>query len=358
MKEPTKSNSYIDNILNGDGVNAGVNSGSGTPVQNLESFYQFPAFQTYLIDTIPGNPNYYRGAIPPGGGELQRLSSETSGSSGEVVLSLGANYSNKLYIGGTLGIDFVNYTENSTYQELDPTNVIPDFNSFSLNQYVNTYGAGVNFKFGMIYSATDWLRVGAAVHTPTWYSLHDDYSNTISTVFDNGDQFSYGSPAGSFDYTLTTPFKAIGSVAFIIGKMGLVSADYEYLDYSNMRFSADDPGTFFDVNNTIRQKYTSTGNMKVGTEWRLADIYRVRAGFDYFGSPYASGVAVSGADLAQTAVSLGFGVRDKAFSIDFGYAYSVAKNYTQQYYLSDESVPGAVNKVETNNFLMTFGFRF
>ncbi len=34
--------------------------------------------------------------------------------------------------------------------------------------------------------------------------------------------------------------KAIGSIAFIIGKYGSVSADYEIVDYSNMKLRAQD----------------------------------------------------------------------------------------------------------------------
>ncbi len=348
------NNSYLDYILQG---------ANGTATQNLDQFYQNLAYQTYLIDTTYDN-NHYRSVIPYAG-ELQRRSSETSGSSGEVVISLGANYGNRLYIGGTLGIDYLNYTENTNYQELDPNNTIPDFNSFTLAQNLITTGVGVNFKFGMIFSATDWLRLGAAVHTPTFYSMHDDYSNTMTSTFDDGTSYVWSSPQGSFDYSLATPFKAIGSAAFIIGKMGLVSADYEYVDYSNMDLSSSSiPGAFFDVNNTIHQKYTATGNIKLGTEWRIATVYRVRAGYDLFGSPFASGEAIPGADQAKTAYSVGFGVRDKGFSVDLAYAYSITHDYVQEYSLFNPtnntpiSVPGAINKIETNNFLLTLGFRF
>jgi len=347
-----KNNSYLDYLVQGAN-----NNGAGTPPSSLDPFYQNLAYQTYLINNPDTDrPNLYTGVIPAGG-ELQRRISETRGSVGEMVLSLGSNYSNRVYIGGTMGIDFLHYEENTSYQEIDKNNSIFDFNNFNLQQNIYTSGVGINFKFGMIYRATDWMRIGAAIHTPTWYSMHDDYNNTMYSNFDNGDSYAFGSPFGSYDYSLTTPFKAIGSLAFVIGKQGLISADYEYLDYSNMHFS-DYYSSFTDVNNQIRYTYSSAGNIKVGGEWRFADIFAIRGGYGYYGSPFTSGYAVTGADQSMSTYSGGLGLREASYFIDFAYAYSVSHNYLQLYSLADQSVPGAINKVQTNNFMLTFGFRF
>ena len=40
-----------------------------------------------------------------------------------------------------------------------------------------------------------------------------------------------------FQYALTTPFRVLAGVAVQIKKFALLSADYEFVDYSTARFS-------------------------------------------------------------------------------------------------------------------------
>ncbi len=344
------NNSLLDNFLDH------VNAGSGTNSANLDPFYEDLAYQTYLInnpDTL--NPNYYTSVIPAGG-ELQRRSSTTRGAISEIVISFGANYGNKLYLGGTLGFNSLRYIEETSYEEIDKGDSIFDFKNFRLNQSLTTHGYGINLKLGMIYRAADWVRVGAAFHTPTFYAMTDEYSSSMSSKFDNGDSYSHDSPAGTYDYNLTTPMRAIGSIAFIIGKMGLISADYEFVDYSETRFDASD-NNFFDVNDAIQKKYTTSGNLKIGTEWRYQN-YSFRGGYAMYGSPFSSSYKVSGADMSKNAYSFGIGMRDHDYFLDFSYVLTQGTDYFQPYSLTNQDVPGVKNRVQTHNISFTLGVKF
>jgi hypothetical protein len=326
----------------------------GTVPENLNAFYENLPYQTYLIN--PDSNNFYSTVIPSGG-ELQRRNSTTRGAITEMAISFGGKYSNKLYLGGSLGFDFLRYIEETTYEELDATNSIPgDFNNFSFNQNVTTHGVGINLKLGLIYRAADWVRLGAAFHTPTFYSMTDDFSNSMQSSFDNGDVYSQSSPAGTFDYNLTTPLRAIGSVAFIIGKTGLISADYEFVDYSSAEFDASGVG-LSDVNNTIQNKYTAAGNLRIGTEWRYEN-FSFRGGYAMSGSPFNSTYKPSGADMSQNSYSLGLGIRDQDFFIDFGYILSKRTDFFQPYVLNFQGVPGVTNDIYTSNFTITLGAKF
>jgi hypothetical protein len=104
--------------------------------------------------------------------------------------------------------------------------------------------------------------------------MQDSYSTSMSTSFTDGSTFNAGTDAnggadiGNFDYRYISPFRAVGSLAFIIGKYGLISADYEYLDYREARFRAIGY-SFIEQNNIIRDKYRAVGNLRVGSEIRL-----------------------------------------------------------------------------------------
>lgn len=335
-----------------------VNNGGGTYYSEVTSNFPFDAglaYQTYLIDTLPGDPYHYYSAIQ-NYRELQRRTVESKGSMGEFVLSFGGNYSNRLYLGATLGINSVRYVEHSTYEEIDAQNTNGNFKSFRLNNNLKTTGTGINFKLGLIYRANDFVRLGVAVHTPTFYELKDEYSGTMSSEFDNGSTYTYDSPSGTFDYELTTPMKAVAGIGFIIGKMGLISADYEFVDYSEAELSSGSYA-FFDENTAIRSKYTAAGNLRIGTEWRY-DVYSFRAGYAMYATPFASGQGVSGADQERNSFSAGIGIRDQDYFIDLSYVLTTGKYFYLPYGLSSEQVQGATTEMRTNNITLTFGVKF
>lgn len=326
---------------------------NGLPYADLDPFYEYLAYYTYLIN--PDSLNNYSAAAA-NGNILQRRNAETRGSIGEVDFSFGGNYSNRLYLGGTMGLSTIRYVEDITYEEIDTDNLIDTLNQYEFRQYLNTKGSGINFKFGMIYRATDWLRVGAAIHSPTWYSMQDNYDSEIGAQFDNGYRTKKESPDGFFDYELTTPFKAIGSLAFIYEKYGLFSIDYEYTDISQARLGAAEH-SFSSTNSVIRKKYTGSGTIRLGTEWRAGNL-SFRGGAVFSGSPLTASYAADTYDFSSKSFSGGFGIRDNNLFVDFGYVHTISKEYFQPYTLSTENVAGVNNKVSSGNFTITLGARF
>jgi hypothetical protein len=286
------------------------------------------------------------------GGVLQNKVITTHGSMNEFDFSMGANFNDQLFFGMTFGVPTINYYEHTQYQETRTKDTIPNFISLNYYSDLHTTGTGLNFKLGVIYKPADWVRIGASIHTPTWFpTMRDRWSSSMQSTFTNTDWNSTQySPEGSYDYRLTTPFRAIGSLAFIIGQYGLVSADYEYVNYSQARFNST-YDSYTDLNNTIKTSFKSWGNIRVGTEWRLSD-FRLRGGFAYFSNPYSSGTNNS----ERFQVSGGFGYRTKYFFADVTYVWA---RMNQDYYLYDASmVNAAVISNYTNSVMTTVGFRF
>jgi hypothetical protein len=311
-----------------------------------------PAYDANLIyfDTLRNR--YTADAL--NGGVNQKKTIYTNGSINEFDISVGGNYNDKLYFGGTFGIPFIRYFENSTYTETSHDPSIPHFRSMSYYQYLQTNGTGFNFKLGIIYRPIPWLRIGGAIHTPTYYAFMKDSWNSIMTSdFYDAPEWNRTiySPLGEYRYHMATPFRAIGSVAVIIGKFGLLSGEYEFVNYNQARFYSTDTSSFSGVNDEIKGKYTAPVNVRVGTEWRIMNL-RLRAGFGYYGSPYQPGINTG----EQYVISGGIGYRDKHFFADAGYSWSQIK---ENYYLYDPSlVNPSHNTLNTNSITMTFGVRF
>jgi len=326
---------------------------NGNSPSNLNNFAEGMAWDAYLIDTVNYGTSYK--SHFDSYGETQRRSVSSKGGSGNYYAAVGLSYQKKLYIGASLNVDVVNYTESSIYDESDPNDSITDFNSFTYSQYLKTEGSGFNMKLGIIARPVNWFRFGAAIHSPTFYKLKDSYNSELTSNFNTSYMSkSLSSKNGIYEYQLNTPFKANAGLAFIIKKMAIISIDYEYIDYSTARLRANDY-PFYNENNTIETAYIATGNIKAGLEYRLGPI-SLRAGYAMYGSPYRSDL--SNSDATLTSYSGGFGVRTNDMFFDLTY---ILTQKSENYYLYNPeniSINPANIEYNTSRIVATLGLRF
>lgn len=333
--------------MNGSILDAYFSAAQGRPFDQLNPFDTELAFNTYLLDTV-GAPNNYIQAHY--GGATQRKSVTTSGGINEMVMTLGGNYNDKLYIGATLGFPFVRYEELSTYTEVDGLDTIPGFNSLTISDDLSTSGAGFNFKLGFIYRATDWARISASFHTPTFFSMTDQWKRSMTSDLSFG-KYSDESPVGRFDYNLMTPMRVMGGVAFVIASRASISAEYELVDYSEARLREKNiSGSFFSENEAIRETFTAAGNLRVGAEY-VIQPFSLRAGYALYGNPFKGGLN----DATEQLISAGVGIREQNYYLDFGYVNSTVSS---DYYLYPGVVEAATTSTNRHMFVCTLGFKF
>lgn len=322
------SSSYVQSV---------VNDANGTHYNQLDPFYAELFYYSWLIDTVQGQNNKYKTFLE-GGRLMQKKNITTRGSSNEVFFSFGGNFSDYLYVGATIGVPVVRYEEYSIYSEenTEGTDYNPSFRSFQLAENLETRGTGINLKLGMIYKPLDFFRVGLAFHTPTYYSMTDRYRTSLTYTMGGVVNESKDSPSGSYNYEMITPSRAIGSVAFVIGRYGLLSADYEYIDYSRMRM-IESSSHAWTVNDVVHDNYRSTGNIRLGTEWRLS-TFSLRGGYAYQGSPYKNSTINN---WSNHSVSFGIGFKSGATSFDLSYVRQLTSQDYHLYSLPDQVVPFA-----------------
>jgi len=325
-------------------------SANGYYSDELDGFNEGLAFNTWLLDTLPNDPTFYTDTIPDGTELIQRKSVETRGGMGEWNFAFGGNYADKLYIGASIGVPQVRYEESTVYSETPVNDTAQNFQYLEHRQSLETRGSGINFKFGFIFRPMDWIRIGGAFHTPTVLRLSDSYSSGMVAKL-GSDNWDASSPSGSFNYTITTPMRAMGGLAFIVGKQGMFSVDYEFVDYSDARLRAR-PQVFSNQNDAIRAKYTAASNIRIGGEWRLLPI-SLRAGFALYGNPYAAGITN---EDVRTSISGGIGYRDAEdrFFVD---AACVRTMWSENYYFY-EGANAVKNETGITNLMLTVGFRY
>ena len=323
----------------------------------------FLAWDTYLIDSLSGQNTLYGtvysnyGDNPPSvyGQQVTRLISKT-GYAGEHSFAIGGNYSDKLYFGASLSVTRINFSSIYNHQESTDEVLPSNFTDFNYTfQYTNT-GTGIGLKMGAIFKPISILRVGVAFHSPTYYKIKEYANDNISTWFsDRATPYRSENNPYRFEYGLTTPFRVMAGAALQIKKLGLVSAEYEYVDYGSARFRETGDGYDYSTDNqNIKSDLTAAHNLRTGAELRLGKVY-LRGGYALYGKPWQPGDVNE--SINYTSASLGAGIREKNIYIDFGYT-NLKNDQTAILYEIEDDSPMSDLSITRNLFKVTFGYRF
>ncbi len=329
--------------------------------------YLINFFDEYGQATSYANPLYSVGDIS------QQEEVQRRGSQNQIDIGIGTNYKDKVYLGASVGIITTDFTQESIFREsghyidqFDENNepILEGDYSLELRDEFTTRGNGINLRVGVIARPSDAVRIGASIQTPTAYTLTDQYqrtlyATTLNPETEQPENTSASEIPGEFSYNLTTPFRANGGVAVFIGKYGFVTADIEYVDYSDNKFREDDEfgstnsSYFTTVNNNISSLYKSAVNYKIGAEGRY-EVFRFRAGYAINSNPYKN----SSFDGKVNSFTLGAGFRLQNFYLDGAYVHSTGESLYSPYTFSDGGEPVVGIKDKQSTVMFTLGYNF
>jgi len=289
-----------------------------------------------------------------GYGEYQSRTVTQKGGIGTWDFAISGAFNDMFFFGASLGVQSINYKYTARYHEDDKNDLLP-YTHWDFNEKLKINGGGINLKLGLLVKPVNFLRFGAAFHTPTVYNLTDKYATSVANVLDNGTSGERESPSNSFEYDLVTPMKGILSAAFIVPGYGLVSFDYESVNYTKAKFQNDDfdEDDFTVQNDAIKAKLQKTNNFRIGLEG-LAGPVSIRAGYALYGNPYKF---VSGNKQRQI-LSFGLGIKGSGdFYIDLTATYHIYQTDAVLYEWADKMQKYNYDN-RYLNVMATFGIRF
>ncbi|HEU4717581.1 MAG TPA: outer membrane protein transport protein [Bacteroidia bacterium] len=327
-------------------------SAHGTGPSQLDPFNEGLAWNAWLLNTVPGDTTKYTDVIPDNDPLNQDKAINMRGGMGEWLFDVAGNYSNKLYIGGAISVTTLRYEENSDYTEQEVVDSTSHFNYLKFTQLLTTQGKGFAFKAGVIYRPMDMVRVGFSFQSPTILRLSDAWQSSMYSVLTDS-IYNVASPEGNFNYTIRTPMRATASAALIFGKSGMVSVDYEIVDYSSAIIKSTQY-SFANENAAIKDKYTMANNVRIGGEYRLLPLV-LRAGVGYYGSPYKPSINNNAAKLYFTG-GVGYRDPDDQFYVDLA---AITSHEISNYYFYDQSLVNPVkNAWNSLDVVLSIGFRY
>jgi hypothetical protein len=341
-----------------------------------------PAIYTYLVDTFRANNNELQvRALPEflldnGMALQQEKTIATRGGLYELALGFGFNIKDKIQWGGSIGIPIVSYDNTTTFKESDTSsNTANGFGSFTYTDKYTTRGGGINLKLGVIFKPAEYIRLGAAIHTPSYmFTLKDSRSTSldVNTENYNGQSsvtsatFTNGLP-GESKYTMLTPWRFIVSGSYVIREVedvrrqkGFITADIEYVRHRASRFYSaqeqpdqEEKDYFKALNQVIKGQYKGNFNFRVGGELKF-NIIMARLGFAYYTNPYADKALKANRML----LSGGLGYRHRGFFVDLTYVHAFNKDVDFAYRLADKSNTFATVKNQRGNVVASIGVKF
>ncbi|MCM1369761.1 MAG: outer membrane protein transport protein [Candidatus Amulumruptor caecigallinarius] len=424
----TSLSNYIAGIANTwDLTEADVKStGNFDPYNPPSGFRGAPwitilGYDSYLINPEgPVEDPHWYGQFGNGTSGNGNFNVEEKGYVDEYNIAIGGNINNIVFWGLDFGITSIDYRIGTVWgEELTDAYVYnPDAKRvqtmdarWSLSNDYKVSGTGYNFKMGVIVKPVQELRIGLAFHTPTYYSLTENFYNEyvdFNYPFPNGSDYAVtndGYPAAN-NIDFQTPWRVIASVAGVIGSKFIISADYEWQGYKNMKYANWTPDDYYwdpwwdydypwyygtpsragsaadsydrdpigFTNRKIKEIYRDSHTFRIGAEYRVLPGFSARIGYSYTTSPISASakdnlVDIPGAgtmsdyrlDNETHHITAGLGYKYRGFYADFAYVY---KYQGSEYYPfspdpdNEMSVANSKLKLNTNQIVLSLGYKF
>lgn len=296
----------------------------------------------------------------------------------KMSIGLGGNYDNKFYLGAGINL------HGSSFKQYDYASM--KFASNNASEYFHKQytpyledASGFSASVGVIGKVNNQFRLGAAIETPTWWSIDRTYSYYD---YDSNNDGEY-SETRSF----SSPMKATLSAAFVPNKSLALNVDYT-LGLSKPKFGKMGTDAQTEMDNFLNNNYKNISEVKVGAEYRIQQL-RLRGGYGFSTSPFGDNMSIASIDAQgnvasntsvgnlyagkRETIGVGLGYDFKSFYLDAAYN-NVTSNYTmpflrgsslsgteyygQSAYFQNSNAVLSDVKNSQNNVTLTLGWKF
>ena len=368
---------------------------SGDPTR-MPAWIDMTGYRSGIISGVSGADGAYIGLteVMDAGGNFrlaapvyQQYGRQTSGGKYDWIMNFSANWNDKFFLGGNLGVTTLDYRMNEYWEESPesaaefPAIKFSDGTEASFQRLVmkrnfQLEGSGVYAKVGALWIPLPGIRLGAAVQTPTIMTITERYAYTGQSYLGGRSSLPVSSEEDYWGYDMTFPFRFNFGAAISFGQVAILSLDYEGVNYAHARFRAGADNEFgitndffTDQNDDIKTCLGKSGLFRAGVEFKPMAGLAIRTGYNY----ETPGIVYEG--KGNTAVSFGLGYSSSgAFYADFSlrfrflpdeyiipYYYYYAPDASKYYNkVVDDGIltPEILVQSSVTDALFTVGWRF
>jgi hypothetical protein len=314
---------YANGIGNEGGIFLNTLRNAGFGELNFIDQQAYLGYNAYIFDPVSqdGNNDVYQSNVQPNGNYYHENNVSTRGYNGKMALNFATQLKQRLYLGANLNFHFTDYIQTTSLYEDTNNPSATGLQGIRFDNERYTYGGGISLNLGAIVKITEDFRAGVAYESPTWYRLQDEITQRIVSFCpecdaNNSADTFVTNPGITFvfnDYTVKTPSKWTGSLAYVFGKNGLISVDYSIKDFSKTEYRN---ARYSSINTELENTMTVAGELRVGAEYRIKK-FSLRGGYRHMESPYKNSRVMG--DL--TGYTGGLGYSFSGSRLDLAYSW-------------------------------------
>ena len=217
----------------------------------------------------------------------------------------------------------------------------------NLDAHVDGTGVGLGGNLGITWNITDRQRLAATYRSP----ITIDYSG--STTFDN---FPRGVPGTSFNSQINFPAIVSVGYGFQVNDKVRLETDAEWIQFSRVKnLSVNVGANALNVpSQNIPENWRDTFTVGFGGDWKFADHWVFRAGYQFFQSPVPdSTFSPTIPDADQNVITIGIGWKGRHNSLEAAYGLDF---YSTRNITTDQN-PAFNGKYTFNVHLFSLAYR-
>ena len=266
-------------LTNSYGVTEASKTASSTCLDHIAVVYPYPTFRGSLVLAA--------GVFAVGSSDLESVKNATlydipadvqniyiqSGTIYQYHFGLGVDISPEIAAGLSLVIwdESVDFTDEIDYADADSQAVWRDDVSMDLD--------GFSINMGLMFKASDAVRIGLSASSPTWLSYEGDGITTYEGTYASGGGWTTDDQTGIIDEEYTLPMRFNGGAAVRLASLTF-AADASFCDYSQAKYNGL---VISDELDPARSDvFDAVWSFHVGAELTLPQApIRFRGGFSY-----------------------------------------------------------------------------
>lgn len=392
----TSLTNYIASFTNGiksSDMDFGSGSNSYNPYQDSNiDWLSILGYSSYLINNTQGRDDRYQGLFNSTTNSDAEMLVVEKGYIDNYELTFGGNVQDVFFWGVGIGINDLRYVRHTYYSEsmsdasvYSPQGVTRGAAEYALYNDKIITGTGWNFSIGAILKPVQEFRVGVSFITPTVYSLNESYIGSVDYAMQPDGKQTYQGTEDTdeayFPWKLRSPWRLNLGLAGVIGRLGIISLDYELQDYNNTKIKTPSYNAYgfvngyydaAELNQDIKDYSQMAHNIRLGLEYRVSNRVSARLGcnmqFSNIRNEYQDGkgeILTSGTDPSfsldktTTFITAGLGYQYKNFAINGAYVHKIRKS-TLHPYTSYGNVQAPYFDVTDNNnsIVLSAHFKF
>ena len=317
----------------------------------------FLGYQAFIFNPISNDPlnSSYVSNVPTSNNYFQDNYNITTGYNGKFTGNFATAYKDILFLGINLNYHYSNLTKStSVFESYNTINATTGLQSVQFDTETHTFGSGYSFNFGAIVKPIESLRLGLAYESPTWYRLQDEqrqavFANCPDCGTTNPVVFNPNVTMAYLPYTVQTPSKWTGSIAYIYGKKAVLSVDVSSKNYSNTKFKPQND--FTGLNSFMNTALRNAVEVRIGGEYKIKKV-SLRGGYRFDQSPYK--VDQTFGDLTGYSGGLGYAFGDSRIDVAYSYDH---RNFNYTFLSSGLTDPARISSYN-NNVTISYSINF